>query len=63
MWVNPFDCLTYGLLYVLVLGSPFILACLLIWYLIRRVDRGKRQRGFDVMGAAERNASDDRAIL
>jgi hypothetical protein len=47
----------FWLTYALVFGSPFILACLLIWWLIRRVDRGARRRGFDVMPSAGRGAA------
>ena len=41
--------LAFWLAYALVFGSPFILACILIGYLIRHVDRGTRRRGFDVV--------------
>jgi hypothetical protein len=41
--------LAFWLTYALVFGSPFILACLLIWYFVRRVDRGTRRRGFEIM--------------
>jgi hypothetical protein len=50
--------LTFWLIYALVLGSPFILVCLLIWYLIRRVDRGTRQRGFDITPSAGLDTTD-----
>ena len=53
LWVPDvrawFFLLAFWAVYGLVLGSPFILVCLVIWYLVRRVDRAAHQNGFDVV--------------
>ena len=48
--------LGFYLLCALLLGWPILLAYALVWY-VRRVDRGNRQKGFEVGRATEGDMS------
>ena len=57
MFLQLLFWLGFYLLWALLLGWPILLAYALMWYLVRRVDRGDRQRGFEVGRPAEHDTS------